>query len=208
MSDQAPSVRPLPLAILYPVFFLSGAAAILYQLVWQRSLFTLYGTSSESVTVVVTAFMLGLGLGGLAGGWVSARRGISLLIVFGLAELAIGLFGLVSLPFFHWIASWTAESTGLGVGLAAMGAVVFPTLLMGATLPLLVAHRVRESGNVGQSVGELYFVNTLGSAAGAFLAAALLMGALGQTGSVRVAAVLNLLVAGLVLGSSRFRIRP
>jgi len=207
MSDQATSDRPLPLAILYPVFFLSGAAAILYQLVWQRSLFTLYGTSSESVTVVVTAFMLGLGLGGLAGGWVSERRGVSLLVVFGLAELAIGLFGLISLPFFRWIASWTLESAGVGVGLAAMGAVVVPTLLMGATLPLLVAHRVRESGNVGQSVGELYFVNTLGSAAGAFLAGILLMGALGQTGSVRVASLLNLLVAGLVLGSSRLRSR-
>ena len=197
--------RPLPLAILYPVFFLSGAAAILYQLVWQRSLFTIFGTSSESVAVVVTAFMLGLGLGGLAGGWVSERRGLSLPILFGLAELAIGLFGLVSLPFFRWIASWTAEWTGIGVGLAALGAVVFPTLLMGATLPLLVAHRVRESGNVGQSVGELYFVNTLGSAVGAFVAAILLMAALGQTGSVRVAAVLNLLVAGLVLANARVR---
>jgi predicted membrane-bound spermidine synthase len=203
MPDQA-APRPLPLAVLYPVFFLSGAAAILYQLVWQRSLFTLYGTSSESVTVVVTAFMLGLGLGGLAGGWVSGRPGLSLPAIFGLVELAIGLFGLISLPFFRWIASWTAESTGIGVGFAALGAVVVPTLLMGATLPLLIAHRVRESGNVGQSVGELYFVNTLGSAVGAFLAAVLLMGALGQSGSVRVAAVLNLLVAAVVLGCSRW----
>lgn len=206
MEDNGKGARPLPLTLLYPVFFVSGLAAILYQLVWQRSLFILYGTSSESVTVVVTAFMLGLGLGGLAGGWISERPGVSLPAVFGVVELAIGLFGVVSLRFFQWIASWTSGATGIGVGLAATGAVVVPTLLMGATLPLLVAHRVRESGNVGQSVGQLYFVNTLGSAAGAFLAAIYLLGALGQSRSVMVAAALNIAVAGLVLGIS-FRLR-
>lgn len=202
MADSGTSARPLPLALLYPVFFLSGLAAILYQLVWQRSLFTLYGTSSESVTIVVTAFMLGLGLGGLAGGWISERPRVSLPAVFGAVELAIGLFGLVSLPFFRWVASWTSGAAGFGVGLAATGTVVVPTLLMGATLPLLVAHRVRESGNVGQSVGQLYFVNTLGSAAGALAAAVFLLGALGQSGSVLVAAGLNLGVAALVFGGA------
>lgn len=209
MSDTSNAPRTIPLGLLYAVFFLSGLAAILYQLIWQRSLFTLYGTSSESVTIVVTAFMLGLGLGGLIGGWISERPNVSLPLVFGLVELAIGLFGVVSLPFFRWVASWTSGATGLGVGVAAMGTVVVPTLLMGATLPLLVAHRVRESGNVGQSVGQLYFVNTLGSAAGALLAALLLFGALGQFRSVLAAAALNLAVAGLVLGASfRRRGRP
>src|SRR6185436_20598713 len=174
MTDPGRSSRPLPLTLLYPMLFLSGLAAILYQLVWQRSLFTLYGTSSESVTVVVTAFMLGLGMGSLAGGWISERPSVPLPAVFGILELAIGLFGFVSLPFFRWLASWTSTATGFGVGLAATAAVVFPTLLMGATLPLLVAHRVRESRNVGRSVGDLYFVNTLGSATGALLAAVVL----------------------------------
>ncbi len=59
--------RGLPLWLVYPIFFLSGFAAILYQIVWQRALFTIYGTSVESVTIVVTAFMLGLGFGSLAG---------------------------------------------------------------------------------------------------------------------------------------------
>jgi predicted membrane-bound spermidine synthase len=205
MADPSHTARPLPLALLYPVFFLSGMAAILYQLVWQRSLFTLYGTSSESVTVIVTAFMLGLGLGGLAGGWISERPRVPLPVVFGAVELGIGLFGIVSLPFFRWIASWTSTAAGLGVGLAALGAVVVPTLLMGATLPLLVAHRVRESGNVGRSVGELYFVNTLGSAVGALVASVVLLGALGQARSVIVAAALNFAVAALVLVGSRGR---
>src|ERR1700730_6808367 len=49
----------------YLFFFFSGFPALLYQTVWQRALFTLYGVNIESVTMVVTAFMLGLGLGGL-----------------------------------------------------------------------------------------------------------------------------------------------
>src|SRR5712675_523001 len=57
-------------------FFVSGFPALLYQIVWQRALFTLYGVNIESVTMVVTAFMLGLGLGSLAGGRLSERRGM------------------------------------------------------------------------------------------------------------------------------------
>ena len=52
-----------PSRFLGPLFFLSGFPALLYQVVWQRSLFSLFGTNVESVTVVVAAFMLGLGLG-------------------------------------------------------------------------------------------------------------------------------------------------
>lgn len=58
------------------LFFLSGFPALLYQIVWQRALFTIFGVNVESVTVVVSAFMLGLGLGSLLGGWLSQRPGL------------------------------------------------------------------------------------------------------------------------------------
>src|SRR2546427_2232945 len=60
-------LRPGWLCVL---FFLSGFPALLYQVVWQRALFTIYGVNIESVTVVVSAFMLGLGLGSLVGGFI------------------------------------------------------------------------------------------------------------------------------------------
>ncbi len=56
---------------LYAVFFVSGFPALIYQIVWQRALFVIYGLDAVSVTIVVTAFMLGLGLGSLAGGALS-----------------------------------------------------------------------------------------------------------------------------------------
>ena len=62
--------------VLCVLFFFSGFPALIYQLTWQRALFRTFGVNIESVTIVVTAFMLGLGLGSLAGGWLSKRRAI------------------------------------------------------------------------------------------------------------------------------------
>lgn len=185
---------------LYLLFFVSGFPALIYQIVWQRALFTIYGVNIESVTVVVSAFMLGLGLGSLAGGWLSRRRDVPLLVVFGLMELGIAAFGLVSLSLFHWIGAFTLGAQALETGAVSFGLVVVPTILMGATLPLLVEQLVRISGNVGGSVGILYCVNTLGSAVACFVAALVTMRYLGLTGSVRVAATLNVLVGLTVLG--------
>ena len=77
--------------LLYAAFFASGFAALVYQVVWQRSLFSIYGVNIESVTIVVSAFMLGLGLGSFVGGKVSARPGVALLRWFGAIELSIGV---------------------------------------------------------------------------------------------------------------------
>src|ERR1700752_3023461 len=86
--------------LLCVLFFFSGFPALIYQLTWQRALFRIFGVNIESVTVVVTAFMLGLGIGSLAGGWLSKRRGVALLPLLAAIELATGAFGLFSLAIF------------------------------------------------------------------------------------------------------------
>jgi len=183
----------------YLLFFVSGFPALLYQIVWERSLFALYGVNIESVTMVVTAFMLGLGLGSLAGGAVSQRRHWPMLGIFGLLELLTGLYGVVSLRLFHWAANFMAGSSPLQTGLIAFALVALPTVFMGATLPILVSHTVRVSHNVGMSVGGLYSANTLGSAAACFCAGLFLMRWLGQTGTVGLAVGLNAIVGTAVL---------
>ena len=180
---------------LYLLFFISGFPALIYQIVWQRTLFAIYGVNIESVTVVVSAFMLGLGLGSLAGGRVSKWREAPLLLLFGGIELGIASYGVLSLPLFRWVGGFSAGAPALESGVLSFVLVLFPTVLMGATLPLLTAHLVRLSGNVGRSVGVLYFVNTLGSATACFVAALVTMRYLGMSGSVSVAAALNTLVA-------------
>ncbi|MES2715595.1 MAG: spermidine synthase [Pseudomonadota bacterium] len=177
------------------LFFFSGFPALIYQLVWQRALFRIFGVNIESVTIVVTAFMLGLGMGALAGGWLSRDRRLPLLLLLALIEALTAVFGVVSLPIF--------ESVGglvLGVPLAlsalvTLGLVVVPTLLMGATLPLLVGHLAQRSGNVGNAVGQLYYVNTLGAGAACLVAAIGLFPTLGMKGSVHLAVALNAAVA-------------
>ena len=134
--------------ILSVLFFLSGIPALVYQLVWQRALFRIFGVNIESVTVVVTAFMLGLGLGSLAGGWLSTRRNLKLLPLLAAMEIAIGLFGLQSLAIFAFVGDRVVGLPLAAIATVALALVVVPTVLMGATLPLLVAHLVRHTRNV------------------------------------------------------------
>ena len=183
----------------YVLFFFSGFPALLYQIVWQRALFTIYGVNIESVTIIVAMFMLGLGLGSLLGGKLSRRSNAPLLAILSAIELGIAAFGWVSLRVFHQVATFTAGASTLGTGIATFVLLLLPTLLMGSTLPLLVAHLVRGNGNVGESVGALYFVNTLGSAVACFCAAFFLMNRFGQSGSLKIAAVINICVAAAAL---------
>jgi spermidine synthase len=195
------AAREFPAPLLYLIFFLSGGAAILYQLLWQRSLFTIYGTSADSVTIIITVFMLGLGLGGLAGGALSRLAPWAAPVLFGVAEVLIGAFGLASIPLIHWIGTLTPGAAGFEVGLPVFALLLLPTLCMGATLPLLVAHAVTQSRNVGRSVGALYFVHTLGASAGCVAGAVLLFGTLGQESAVRLAALVNFVAAACVLAT-------
>jgi spermidine synthase len=177
------------------IFFASGFPALVYQLVWQRALFAIYGINVESVTVVVTAFMLGLGLGSLAGGVISRIRRLPLLFSFATIELGIGVFGYFSLELFDAVGQATLTASAPVTALLTFLLVLAPTLLMGATLPLLTAHLVAHTRNVGRSVGLLYFVNTLGSALACFCVALFLMRWMGMHGAVSVAVLLNLAVA-------------
>ncbi len=188
-----------PRAVLFPVFVISGVSALIYQMVWQRLLLMIYGSNSESVAMVVAAFLMGLGIGSLLGGWISQHEKLPLVLFFSAAELGVGAYGLFSVSLFHWVGGITTGADALMTGVLAFALVFLPTLLMGATLPLLVAQQVRTTGDVGDSVSWLYFVNTLGAALGAFLAVLWLLRVTGLGGAVRVAAALNVLVALLVL---------
>jgi hypothetical protein len=180
---------------LYCLFFLSGFPALIYQLAWQRSLFLIFGVNIESVAIVVTAFMVGLGLGSLAGGWLSGRTRLPVLTLLAVIEGATGLYGAASLGIFDRAGEYTIGLSLPQTAIVSFALVAVPTLLMGATLPLLVEHMTRRSGNVGASVGQLYFVNTIGAGGACFVAAFVLFPFLGLSGSVAVAVAMNFAVA-------------
>jgi spermidine synthase len=179
-------------SVLFSLLFLcSGMPALIYQIVWQRVLFSVYGVNSQSVVVIVTAFMLGLGIGSLVGGRLSTRFPRRAVLIFGLAELGVAVFGLCSLHLFQWVAARTAGADLPSVIVFSLLLLLIPTILMGATLPLLVEHLVLHTKRVGPSVSTLYFANTFGSAVACYLCATFLLRDFGQSGSVSIAACLN-----------------
>jgi predicted membrane-bound spermidine synthase len=120
-------------------------------------------------------------------------------LLFSATELLIGLYGAISLWLFKWVGSYTLGAGTVETGLLAFALVFVPTLLMGATLPMLVAYRVNSTGSVGHSISWLYFVNTLGGGLGAFLAGFVILRRFGLAGSIQAAAALNLFCATFVL---------
>jgi spermidine synthase len=201
----APAIGPVRSrpVVVYAVFLLSGLSALLYQVTWQRALMLLYGSNTESVAMVVSSFLVGLGLGNLAGGKLSVRPESRPLALFLLAEVFIGVYGIASLAVFRWAGDATLHAGPMVTGVVVFALLLVPTLCMGATLPLLVAHETRRSQQVGMAVSHLYFVNTVGAALGAFLSGFVTLGELGLAGTVRAAAALNGLSVLLLLLCTR-----
>jgi predicted MFS family arabinose efflux permease len=183
---------------LVALFFVSGMAALVYQVCWQRLLFESFGVDMESVTIIVSTFMLGLGVGALLGGQLADRFPQHTLALFAAIELSIAVFGVFSPWLIHAVGA-VAVRGSLGV-IASVNflLLLFPTMLMGATLPILVTHVVRYYRNIGVSIGLLYFANTLGAALGAALTGMLVLYYFGLSATIYFAATLNILVSAAV----------
>ena len=175
------------------LFFISGFSALIYQIAWQRSLFTLLGSNIESTTIIVTVFMLGLGFGALTGGWLSRIFSGRILAVFAGLEAVIGIYGFCSILIINCIAAININGQAATI-LLAMAVLLLPTMMMGASLPLLTKHINNVYVNAGRSVAALYLYNTLGAAFAALLTVLVLFEVLGLKGTVYSAGALNILV--------------
>lgn len=201
--QQANEYADATLTLLAALFLASGVSALIYQVAWQRILFVAFGVDLESVTIVVAAFMLGLGLGALLGGMAADTWPEQSLNLFALAEMGIGLFGLFSPNLLLWAGM---HFSGLSLpGMAAVNflLVLFPTLLMGATLPILITYVAKLWQHVGRATAYLYAINTLGASLGSLGVGFWLFNFMTVNEVVYLAASINLTVAGL--GFWRFR---
>ncbi len=197
-GDTTPALAERLIPIL---FFFSGFPALIYQLMWQRALFVIFGINIESVTIVVTAFMVGLGLGALLGGALARLRSVPLLLLLALIEALIGAYAVVSLGLFEWTGDAVIHLPLAATAAVAFGLILVPTLLMGATLPVLVGYLARRWRNVGRTVGALYCVNTLGAGFACIVGAVIIFPHFGMHGSVLLASAMNgLVAAGALIG--------
>jgi len=165
-----------------------------------------FGHTIYSVSIVLSAFMAGLGLGSYLWGRTIDKTGKPLL-VYGKIEILIGIsaaflsFLLSNFsPIYAWLHQWLPNLFFLVVALKTVLAfllVLIPTIFMGATLPVMCKYFATEEANLGQQVGYLYSINTLGAAAGCLFAGYFLIGFFGVLETALVAAGINLLI-GLV----------
>jgi predicted membrane-bound spermidine synthase len=183
-------------AVLLAVFFASGFAALLYQVIWQRLLAIFSGADVFSVTIVVAAFMGGLGCGNFAGGHLADRVSrAACLALFAAAELAIALFALASKALYYDLLYGKLGGAALPAPLLAFVlflAVVWPTFFMGVSLPLLARGLTPTLDAAARVVGSLYGWNTLGAAAGALATSWWLLRRFDLETCLRIGALLNL----------------
>ena len=205
---QKTSQHPFPISgkvsivLVSILFFLSGAAGLIYQTVWVRLLELYFGVTLTATTLIVSAYMAGLGLGSLLGGRIASKSRNTILL-YGLIEAGVGVFGIFSPSLINWIGQNTAGSPYILVFFLSFVLLLLPTLLMGMTLPLLTQAFVTHVETSGHVIGLLYGINTLGAAIGALISGYFLMGWLGFGGALLVAATLNFLI-----GLSAIPLRP
>lgn len=189
-------------------YFLSGLSALIYQVVWQRDLVRLTGSSLPSVAIVLAGVMAGLAVGARFGAHLIGRRLNPLLVYFAL-ELNIGFLGMlfalaIGQPIFQFIFDYPAIEAESYHPLSvcaryflALLVVFLPALAMGATLPVVVASAVKAS--MRNAAATLYGVNLLGAFAGSLAAAFVLIPSLGLSGAAIAAAFVNLAAGFLAL---------
>ncbi|MBI3576614.1 fused MFS/spermidine synthase [Candidatus Gottesmanbacteria bacterium] len=166
--------------VLCLLFFLSGAAGLMYQIIWTRMFLLLFGSTVYTVVAVVSAFMAGLALGS----WLVTKvpkKYISLSLYAGL-EIFVGATTAAT-PFLFSFASGVFATSGHALVVKFL--VAFILLLpsaaaMGATLPILVETVVEKFGkSISTTVSLLYGINTAGAIAGTLLSAYVLIELLG-----------------------------
>ncbi|MBH9551827.1 phosphatase PAP2 family protein [Inhella gelatinilytica] len=190
------------------IFFFSGFAGLVYEVVYAKALGVTFGGTALAANTVLMTYMGGMALGAWLGGGLAARSRQPLML-YAFFEAAIGIYAAVTPQLFHGVqqiyvalaldaapdAGWLT-ALRMGLGAAVLGV---PTVLMGATLPL-VFQCLRGMGiPTGRAIAPLYAANVLGAAVGALVAGYALLPAVGRTGSTLIAAVLSLMVALYVI---------
>lgn len=206
VTTSPPSRGPLPswlLPLLAVLFLASGFSALMYQVLWTRLLSLVFGVTVHAASAVLASYMGGLALGSLLAGRVGDRAK-SPLTWFGLVEIGIGVTAFASphaLDLLQriYVGLYPALSDSpalLAVGrfVCASAILLVPTMLMGATLPLVVKSSLAGMEGLGTRLSLLYATNTTGAILGAVTAGFYLVANVGIRTSFSVAAAINVAV--------------
>lgn len=187
------------------MFFLSGVAGLIYEIAWGRLLVVIFGSTTNSIVAVVSAFLGGLAIGSLIFGRLADRMSAKKLVFsYSLLELGVGLTGALSLilipevrSIYGLITDGSSQTIPLLIAkfTLTIGIILIPTILMGGTLPILVKFLATQQNLPETTISRLYAINTFGGALGVALAAFALIELFGINQTVLIAVVINLLIA-------------
>jgi len=182
----------------------TGLSSFMYEIAWIRLLSMILGSATHSFEVMLSAFILGLALGGL---WVRRRmdRWKRPEVILGIIQLIMGLAAVATLPAYvlavdaihallhevqvHTETMWVQFNV-LRYALCLL--IMLPaTFCAGMTLPLLT-HVMLRRGQSEKVVGQVYGLNTLGALSGAVLAGLVLMPVVQLKGVIVIAAVVDM----------------
>ena len=191
--------------LILAIFVLSGAAGLMYEVVWSRQLVLVFGNTTQAVSTILTGFFGGIAIGSFVGGRI-ADRVRSPLRLYGAIELvlvAVVLATPVTFRLLHEVyrgAYGGLEGQAELLALVRFGLAVLAlapaTVLMGATLPTLT-RQLTGDAHLSSAFGRLYTANTVGAIFGTLAAGLVLIELLGLTGTLVVGASCSA-VAGLV----------
>ncbi len=196
--------------VVFTCFFISGFCSLLYQVAWTRLAFAHFGTITPVLSLIVSVFMLGIGIGSLFGGrWTSALSrslGVSLIYVYAATEtfIAVGAFAVPAA--FNWgetllLRTGTTDSTTylLTSAIFIILAVLPWSTAMGATIPLMMGFVQNADRGNASSFSLLYLANVLGGMAGALGEAFVLIELFGIRGTYVIGSFCNLAIAALAV---------
>jgi spermidine synthase len=190
--------------VILVLFFLSGFAALLFEVIWTRHIALIYGSSMQSFAIVLASFLAGLGIGSaVASKYVDRIK--HKIVLFAFIELLIGLIGMCLVVVFPALERWFLylyfHTSSYNAFIALLFAVCFiivliPTIFMGATLPVISAVYASDK-KAGGDVGKLYSVNSFGSIFGAFMAGFVIIPA---TGLAYASIFAGIIYIGIAIG--------
>lgn len=187
-------------------FFLSGLTGLLYEILWTRMIVKIIGGAPFAVSIILTVFMGGLGLGAylVSKKIDDIKEPEKLLKLYGILELTIGVYALAVpvllkalLPFYSLLYNSLYSYFFLYNLLTFIGVSIIlgiPVVCMGATLPVLCRFYINKLSHLGTHVGLLYGLNTVGAAFGALLGGFWLIDKLGVTYTLLFAVVINCMI--------------
>lgn len=189
----------------------SGAAALVYEVVWLRMLGLVVGHAVDALTAVLAAFMAGLALGAALSGRLAGRVRHPLATCAWI-EVGVAAFAALLPAAFVWLlpaSLWLRDALNLsyqafGVSQVALACalLLLPATLLGGTLPLLSQGLSRGHEQPARVAGGLYTANTAGAVLGALAAGYWLLPALGNRATAWMAGCANLAAAALLMAAA------